>query len=161
MTSSLWDGAYFFELHCPCHLTMCKIEACRCCLESFQFVSSCHSGENGPFLLVFSGWSSLDWLTVGFLSFVLVITFTFHKGTSVYNFLSISNSEADISELFLVVRSADMAKYVSLSSSIHFRRVFLMAWMAVSTNPLLWRKSGLKVLSMKSHDLESFLNSRG
>ena len=45
LRSSLWDGVYFFVLHCLCHLTICKIEACHCCLELLQFVSSCYSGN--------------------------------------------------------------------------------------------------------------------
>ena len=42
------NGFYFFVSRCPCRLTMCTIETCCCCLESFQFVSSCYSGNNGP-----------------------------------------------------------------------------------------------------------------
>ena len=56
----------------------------------------------------------------------MVFMFTFSEVTSFRNFLFISNSEADLPELFLVVRSGNMAKYGSLSSSLRFRRVFLM-----------------------------------
>ena len=56
----------------------------------------------------------------------MVFMFTFSEVTSVNNFLFISNSETDLPELFLVVRSGNMAKYGSLSSSLRFRRVFLM-----------------------------------
>ena len=85
-------------------------------------------------LFVFNGSSFLDWLTVDFLSFVLEFTFMFSKGASIHNFLFTSNSEADVPELFFIVRSANMAKYGSLSSSLHFHSVFLMVWIALSTN---------------------------
>ena len=94
-----------------------------------------------------------------FLEFHLVFAFTFSKVTSACNFLFISNSEADVPELFLVVHSTNVAKYILLLSSLHSCRVFLMVWKALSTNPLLWGNSGLTVLCMKSHDLEDFLNS--
>ena len=32
-------------LHCPCCLTMCKIESCCCCLGLFQFLSIHFSGK--------------------------------------------------------------------------------------------------------------------
>ena len=76
--------------------------------------------------LGFNGWSSQDLLTVGFLSFVLVFTFTFSESTSVSNFFFISNSEADVPDLFSVMCSPNMAKCESLSSSLHFWRVFLI-----------------------------------
>ena len=68
----------------------------------------------------------LDWVTVVFLSFVLAFTFTLSEGTSVRNFFFMSSSEADVPGLFLIVRSANMAKYGSQLSSLHFRRVSLM-----------------------------------
>ena len=55
-----------------------------------------------------------------------MFTFTFTEGTSVSNFLFISNSEADVPDLFLVMSSVNMAKYGSQSSSLYFRRVFLI-----------------------------------
>ena len=51
---------------------------------------------------------------------------TLSEDTGVLNVLFISNSKADAPELFLVVRSTNMAKYRSLPSSLHFHRVFLM-----------------------------------
>ena len=55
-----------------------------------------------------------------------MFTFTISEGTSVRNFFFISNSKVDIPELFLVVCSANMAKYGSQLSSLHFCRVFLI-----------------------------------
>ena len=52
-----------------------------------------------PFHIQLLFWSFLDWLTVGFLSFVLEFTFTFIEGTGVSNFPFISNSDADVSGL--------------------------------------------------------------
>ena len=132
-------------LHCPCRLTICKIEACLFCWELFQLVSSCYSGDNGSCRLysmgevLWIGWLLVSWVSCRCLRYVYV--------------------EADVPELFLVMRSANMAKYGSLSSSLNIRRVFLMIWIALSTNPLLWGKSGLEVLWMKSYDLEDFLNT--
>ena len=40
-----------------------------------------------------------------------MFTFTFSQGASVDNFRFISNSEGDVPELFLVVRSDKIAKY--------------------------------------------------
>ena len=55
-----------------------------------------------------------------------MFTFTFSESTSVSNFFFISNSEVDVPDLFLVMCSANMAKCESLSSSLHFWRVFLI-----------------------------------
>ena len=52
-----------------------------------------------------------------------------------------------------------MAKYGSQLSSLHFCRVFLIVWIAPSTNPLFGGNSGLEALCMKSHDSENFVNS--
>ena len=86
-----------------------------------------------------------------------MLIFTFSEGTSVHNFLFTSNSEVAVPELFLVVCSADMAKYVSLLSSLYFRRVSLMVRKAISTNLLLWGNLRLEALCMKFHDLEKNL----
>ena len=109
--------------------------------------------------LLFNGWDSLDWITVGFLSFALVFTFMFSKGTSVHYFLFISDSEANVPELFLIVSRTNMKKYGSPSSSLHFCRFFSIVWIALSTKPLLWRNTELGILCMKCHDLENVLNS--
>ena len=64
-----------------------------------------------------------------------MFTFMFSEGTSVRNFLFISNSEADVPELFLVVRRINMAKYRLLLSSLHFGRVFFVAeWLSPETH---------------------------
>ena len=73
--------------------------------------------------LVFNSWCSLNWLTVGFLSFVLVLTFMFSEHTSVRNFLFISHPEVDVPELFLVARSPawlSMGHYHLLCISVGF-----------------------------------------
>ena len=87
------------------------------------------------------------------------LPFLMKISTLVCNFNFISNSEVDVTELFLVACKTKMAKYESLSSSFCFRRVFVMVWIALSTNPLLWQNTGVEVLCMNSHDLENFLNS--
>ena len=69
LSSSLWDGVYFFVLHCPCRLTMFKIEACRFCWV-FQFASSCYSDNNGSchlYSMVKVLW--IGWLLVSWISF--------------------------------------------------------------------------------------------
>ena len=66
-----------------------------------------------------------------------MLMFTLGKGNRIRNFLFISNIEADVPELFLVASCANMAKYGSLSSSLHFHRVFLFVCVALSTNLLL------------------------
>ena len=109
-------------------------------------------------MLVFNDWKSPDWLTVGFLNFVLVFMLTFGEGTSVCNFLFISNSEENIPELLLVVCSDNMAKYRWLSSSFYFPRVFVMVWIALAIKRLLWGNLGLEVLCIKSSNLENVLN---
>ena len=74
LSPSLWDGIYFFVLHCPCHLKMCKMEACLFCWELFQFVSSCYSGDNGLCRL-YSNWILMvevlwiGWLLVSWVWF--------------------------------------------------------------------------------------------
>ena len=74
----------------------------------------CYSGGHEPRPL----YSMIEVLWIGclllFLSFVLVFTFTRSKGTRVCSSLFISNSEADVPELLLIVRSNSMAKYESL-----------------------------------------------
>ena len=66
----------------------------------------------------------IQWLKlVELLSFIVVVTLPFSKGTSIFKFLFISNNGADVPELCLVVHSANMAQHVPLSSSLHFRRV--------------------------------------
>ena len=52
-----------------------------------------------------------------------MFTFRFSESTSNRNFLFISDSEVDVPELFLAVRSANMTKYGSLLSALYFRRV--------------------------------------
>ena len=111
-------------------------------------------------MFVFNGLKSPNWLTVGFLNFILMFTFMFSDGTSVCNFHFISYSEEDISQLLLVVRSDNMAKYRWLSLSLHFRRLFVMVWIAVSIKSLLWENLGIEVVFMKSHDLQNVLNFR-
>ena len=150
------DGAYFFVCHCPCRLTMCKIKACCFCWELFQFVPSCYSGENGS--CRFYPMAKVLWIC-WLLSFILMFTFRFSESTSARNFLFISNSEADVPELFLVARSANMTKYGSLLSSLYFRSILLTVWIALSKKPLLFGNSRLKVLCMKSHNLKYFLKS--
>ena len=109
---------------------MCKIKACSFSWELSQFVPSCYSVDNRPRSL-YNGWSSLDWLAAGFLSFVLLLTFTFSEGNSVRNFIFSSNSEVDTPKLFLVVLNANMVKYGSILSYLRFRRVLLMVWIAL------------------------------
>ena len=53
-----------------------------------------------------------------------MFAFTRSKGTRVFSFLFRSNSEADVPDLLLVVRSANMVKYGSLSLTLYFFRVF-------------------------------------
>ena len=134
----------------------------RCILFLLRIIPVCvqlYSGDNGPCCFCSIVWSSLDWLTISFVIFVLVFTFTFSECTSVCNFLFICIFESHVPMLLLVVRSANMAKYGSLLSSLHSCRVFLMVWKDLFTNPLLWGNSGLGVLCIKSYDLENFLNS--
>ena len=139
---------------------MWKIETCCCCLELLQFVSSCYSGNNRLCCLYLMvevlsvGWLLTSWVSVWCLCLHLVRVYIY-----VCNFLFTSNTEADVPELFLVVHSTStkMTKYGSLSSFLHFHRVFLLVWIALSTNLFLWGNSWLEVLCMKSHDLEKFL----
>lgn len=109
----------------------------------------------------FKGWSSLDWLTVCFSSFILMFKLTFSEGTSVLNFQLSFHQQLwmDVPELGVFERSTDTAKYGSVSSSLHIFWVFLMVWIPSSTNLLHWENSRLEVLSTKSHSLEDFLNS--
>ena len=115
LSSSLWDGVYFFKLHCSGQLTMYGIEV------FFRTIPVCIQllfwQERTVWLLI-NIWSSLDSLTVDFSSFALLFMLMFSKGSSVCSFLFISNSEADVLELLLVVRSTKMAKYGSTFSAI-------------------------------------------
>ena len=91
-----------------------------------------------------------------------MFTFTFSEGSSVRNVFFISDSEEDVPELFLVVRSANMAKYGSLSPSLHFRNFRFFGFLnglASSLHELITLRERLKVLCIKSHDLENLLNS--
>ena len=104
-------------------------------------------------------WSKVSRLAdCWFLGSFLLFTFAFRKGISVHIFVLISNSEADVLELVLVVCSAKLAKYWSLSSSIHYCWVSIMVWIVFSTNVLLWGNTGLELLCMNYHDLEHFWN---
>ena len=139
---------------------MWKIETCCCWLELLQFVSSFYSGNNRLCCLYLMvevlsvGWQLTSWVWVWCLCLHLVRVYIY-----VCNFLFTSNTEADVPELFLVVHSTStkMTKYGLLSSFLHFHRVFLLVWIALSTNLFLWGNFWLEILCMKSHDLKKIL----
>ena len=105
---------------------------------------------------LFSGWW-INWLLVSWVSFwclrlrlskLLVFATFFSSATLRWMYQSCF-------WLWIALTWLSMGQYYPL----HFCRVFVMVWIAPSTNPLFGGNSGLEVSCMKSHDSGNLLNS--